>query len=83
MEKRLVERFGPEKGKLYAAEMKELSSRVLANPEQIVEEVKQRSWITREVYVSCMADIENTGHNFGEQLSDADKKALTAFLATL
>lgn len=83
MEKRLVERFGPEKGKLYAAEMKELSSRVLANPEQIVEEVKQRPWVTREVYVSCMADVENAGHNFGDELSDADKKALTAFLATL
>jgi hypothetical protein len=30
-----------------------------------------------------MADVENAGHNFGDQLSDADKKALTAFLATL
>ena len=36
-----------------------------------------------EVYSSCTADIENTGHRFGEDLPDADKKALIAFLATL
>jgi hypothetical protein len=28
-------------------------------------------------------EIENEGHRFGEDLSEADKKALTAFLATL
>jgi len=27
--------------------------------------------------------VENDGHRFGEDLPEADKKALTAFLATL
>ena len=34
-------------------------------------------------YESCMQEIENEGHRFGEDLSEADKKAVTAFLATL
>jgi len=36
-----------------------------------------------QVYSSCNSEIENDGHRFGEDLSDADKKALIAFLATL
>jgi hypothetical protein len=34
-------------------------------------------------YATCTADVENGGHRFGEGLSPEDKKALTAFLATL
>ncbi|MGH8727602.1 MAG: hypothetical protein ACREV9_05490 [Burkholderiales bacterium] len=82
-EKRLVTRFGPAKGKEYASEMRKLANDVLSNPKQIVDDVKTRPWITREVYVSCTADVENAGHEFGGELSDADKQALTAFLATL
>ena len=44
---------------------------------------KKRPYLVKEIYSSCTADIENTGHRFGEDLSDDDKKALTAFLATL
>jgi hypothetical protein len=41
-------------------------------------------WPFVETYYSnSKARIENAGHRFGEDLSDADKKALTAFLATL
>ena len=36
-----------------------------------------------EAYSSCLATVENGGHRFGTDLSDADKKALIAFLATL
>jgi len=36
-----------------------------------------------KLYDTCTADVENAGHRFGEDLSTADKKALTAFLATL
>jgi hypothetical protein len=39
--------------------------------------------LLRRHYSNCTAEIENEGHRFGEDLSDADKKALTAFLATL
>jgi len=35
------------------------------------------------VYSSCSTEIENDGHRFGEDLSEADKNALIAFLATL
>ncbi len=37
----------------------------------------------REVYSNSLAVIENDGHRFGEDLSDKEKDALTAFLATL
>ncbi len=37
----------------------------------------------REIYSNSMAFVENQGHTFGEDLSAGDKKALTAFLATL
>ena len=83
LEKRLVARFGPEKGKDYAAKMRELADRLIANPAQLVDDVRDRPWVTREVYVSCTASVENAGHRFGEELSNADKQALTAFLATL
>ena len=36
-----------------------------------------------KMYDTCTADIENEGHPFGSSLSAEDKKALTAFLATL
>jgi len=36
-----------------------------------------------KLYDTCTADVENAGHRFGEDLSTADKRALTAFLATL
>jgi hypothetical protein len=34
-------------------------------------------------YSNLLEHQENAGHRFGEGLSDADKKALTAFVATL
>jgi hypothetical protein len=36
-----------------------------------------------EAYSSCLASVENVGHRFGTDLSEADKRALIAFLATL
>jgi len=34
-------------------------------------------------YETCTQVVENEGHRFGEDLSELDKKALTAFIATL
>jgi len=34
-------------------------------------------------YATCLDVVENGGHRFGEDLTEADKKAVTAFLATL
>ena len=45
-----------------------------------------KSWRIRSVadyYSSCTDLIENLGHPFGEGLSQADKNALIAFVATL
>ena len=35
------------------------------------------------MYSNSTIEVENEGHTFGSVLSAADKKALTAFLATL
>jgi hypothetical protein len=44
----------------------------------------QTQWpFIEKYYVNSKARLENAGHTFGEDLSDDDKKALTAFLATL
>ena len=44
----------------------------------------QAHWpFIEKYYVNSKARVENAGHTFGEDLSDDDKKALTAFLATL
>ena len=37
----------------------------------------------QKLYSNSTAIVENTGHLFGEDLSDQDKNSLTAFLATL
>jgi hypothetical protein len=47
-----------------------------------VDEIRDRPYLL-EVYGSCAATVENAGHTFGDGLPAADKKALTAFLATL
>jgi hypothetical protein len=56
---------------------------VLKNPARFVEILREK-----RDFLSCQLpdlhqEIENEGHRFGEDLSEADKKALTAFLATL
>jgi hypothetical protein len=44
----------------------------------------QAQWpFIEKYYVNSKARVENAGHTFGQDLSDEDKKALTAFLATL
>jgi hypothetical protein len=50
---------------------------------EVVKEARARTPALWQVYSSCSAEIENDGHRFSEDLSDADKHALIAFLATL
>ncbi len=64
-------------------ELTKLADDLLADPAKFVQVFRERKAFIAKHYVSCMAEIENEGHPFGEGLSDADKKALTAFLATL
>ncbi len=70
------------RGKAQADEMKQVLAEILAEPSKIVETVGKRKELLA-AYSSCTAVVENDGHTFGESLSEADKNALIAFLATL
>lgn len=74
-----VARYGPEKGAKVAATIQDTTARLLTDPKQLVEAGAE----LREVYSNSLALRENDGHRFGEDLSDKDKNALIAFLATL
>ena len=74
-----VGRYGQEKGEQIAKTIKDKGTELLAKPGSILEAGAE----LREVYSNSLAVIENDGHRFGEDLSDTDKDALTAFLATL
>ena len=56
---------------------------VLKQPARFVEILLEKRDFLSANYVTCTQEIENEGPRFGEDPSDADKKALTAFLATL
>lgn len=56
---------------------------VFENTGDIVRSLREQWPFIEKYYVNSKARIENAGHTFGEDLSDEDKKALTAFLATL
>ena len=56
---------------------------VLAHPSRFVDVLRERRDFLQANYETCMQQVENEGHRFGEDLSEPDKKALTAFLATL
>ena len=60
-----------------------LADDVLKNPARFVDILREKRDFLSAHYQTCTEEIENGGHRFGEDLSDADKKALTAFLATL
>jgi hypothetical protein len=83
LEADLVKRYGAEDGKKLAGELKGLADELKKNPGALATAVAKRPELAREFYTSCREDIENGGHRFGEGLSPEDKKALTAFLATM
>ncbi len=74
-----VGRYGAEKGEQIAKTIQDKGTELLAKPGSILEAGAE----LREVYSNSLAVVENDGHRFGEDLSDKDKDALTAFLATL
>ena len=76
--------------KLEAAGKKEIVPKLqtiaddlVKNPARFVDVIKENRQFLKTHYESCMAEVENDGHRFGEDLPEADKKALIAFLATL
>lgn len=86
LEARLAKRLPADEAKKLATEMQRIGTAIAADPGSLVEVVKEaraRTPSLWQVYSSCTDEIENEGHRFGEDLSEADKKALIAFLATL
>lgn len=60
-----------------------MADEILKQPSRFVDILRERRDFISANYETCSQEIENEGHRFGEDLSEADKKALTAFLATL
>jgi hypothetical protein len=56
---------------------------VLKQPARFVDILREKRDFLAANYETCTQEIENEGHRFGEDLSEDDKKALTAFLATM
>ena len=82
LQEKLGKSLGDAEAKKVVDELQSLSTEVIKDPQQLITAVKKRPMLL-EVYSSCLADVENDGHPFGEGLSDKEKKALIAFLATL
>ena len=69
--------------KAQVATLQAIADEVLKHPARFVDILREQRDFLSANYETCTEEIENGGHRFGEDLSDADKKALTAFLATL
>src|SRR5512139_926743 len=86
LEARFAKTLPAAEAKRLTAEMQRIGKEIVSDPDRLVEVVKEaraRTPALWQVYSSCNSEIENDGHRFGEDLSDADKNALIAFLATL
>ncbi|MGH8177957.1 MAG: cytochrome c [Steroidobacter sp.] len=79
---RLAKELGAQRGGDVFAAINEIREEVTRDPATMVEEIRKRPELLK-IYGACGALIENEGHRFGEGLSAGDKKALTAFLATI
>jgi hypothetical protein len=82
VQERLNRTLGQKRGSEAFAALNAIREEVVRAPGQMVDAVRKHSDLLA-VYSSCTAAVENEGHRFGEGLSAADKRALTAFLATL
>jgi hypothetical protein len=69
--------------KAQVATLQAIADEVLKHPARFVDILREQRDFLSASYETCTQEIENEGHRFGEDLSAADKKALTAFLATL
>ena len=79
---RLAKQFGADEAKTLAAELQSVAAELRKAPDRPIETMRKHRKLV-EFYASCTADVENDGHTFGEDLPEADRKALIAFLATL
>lgn len=83
LEGSLAERFGTETGTRVLQDLQAIAGELVGKPNALVEALKARPYLIKQIYSSCTAEVENEGHRFGEDLPESDKKALIAFLATL
>ena len=83
LEADLAKRFGTGDAKRIAADFKSIAEDLKKNPRSLASAIARRPHLAAQFYTSCREDLENGGHRFGEGLPPEDKKALTAFLATL
>lgn len=83
LQQRMVQRVGHSDADDAAGEITALTKAVLKNPDQVISIARDRLPLLSELYSTCTDTVENAGHPFGENLSASDKRALTAFLATL
>jgi hypothetical protein len=79
---RLNKELGEQQGAEVFTALNEVRTEIMKDPAAMVDEIRRRPFLL-DAYSSCTAKVENQGHEFGEGLSAADKKALTAFLATI
>jgi hypothetical protein len=80
---RAQERFWRDRAEKYADTIGGLAKKLLGSLDNPYTVLADEADVLVEVYCSCTYDVENAGHRFGEDLPEADKQALTAFLATL
>ncbi len=64
-------------------ELQAIADDLLKHPARFVDVLREKRQFVQKNYDTCLDVVENGGHRFGEDLSAADKQALTAFLATL
>lgn len=60
-----------------------IADSVLGDPARFVDVLREKRDFLSKNYLTCTEVVENAGHRFGEDLSENDKKALIAFVATL
>src|SRR3546814_3673452 len=82
LRKKLRDALGEQEGDATFADLRTVADQLLKQPDQLVVTLRRHPKLF-EVYSSCDDEVENAGHRFGEDLPEADKDALTAFLATL
>jgi hypothetical protein len=82
LDARLVEQLGNDDGTALAAELREITTELVKDPESLVDSIRRHPRLAT-YYSSCTDVVDNHGHPFGEDLSSADKNALIAFVATL
>jgi hypothetical protein len=75
----IVQKYGQKN----ADALRALLLEVLADPSGAIDTLFDHAELIRALYSNDTEIVENGGHRFGEDLSDAAKRDLTAFLATL